>query len=188
MKLKNFIKFKIKEMNKEARAMLYSVVKEFLGEKVVVVKSATEDGQPTQTRIFHKVVDGDHWYIIPLSESPTEEQVDKIAERLVKSLNMGNFEIESSLVQSQDIFDNSIAEDDFSAIADKFAQKLHEDWLNERIEKGWRYGEQRNDADKTHPLVKSWNQLSENEKSINPKLVKEFVDILKSNGFKIIKK
>lgn len=188
MKLSKFIKFNTKEMNKESRALLYSIVKDGLGDKVSVVKSTDKDGQPTSTRIFHKIDDGKHWYIIPLSKNPTEDEINSIADKMIKNLNMGDLEIESSLVESNDIFDKSLSEGDYQTIAEKFAQKLHEDWMEDRNTSGWRYGEQRNDEHKTHPLMKAWHQLSEEEKTIKPHMVKDLVNILKDNGYKVTKK
>ena len=188
MKLSHFIKINTAEMNKESRALFYSLVKDVLGDLVNVVKSTSDDGEPKVTKMFHKIDDNGHWYIIPLKQSPDTDQLTVVTEKLATNLHLGNFQIESSLVENQDIFNNSLSEDEFTIISEKFAQQLHNNWVNERLSQGWRYGERRDDGAKTHPLVKNWSQLSENEKDINPQLVKEFVNILKSNGFKIIKK
>lgn len=187
MKLRYFIKVKTFEMNKDLRTLFYTAVREILGSSVKVVKSTDKEGNPSNTKMFHKVVDGEHWYIVPLERSPIPDQVDAIVSKL-NSIGLGDFTIETSLIEHKDIFDNGVSKDDYDRIAEQFAQKIHEDWLNDRISNGWRYGDLRDDSQKTHPLVKNWSQLSARDKNIKPQLVNEFVNILKLNGFKITKK
>ncbi|MCK9532223.1 MAG: RyR domain-containing protein [Gammaproteobacteria bacterium] len=188
MKLKHFVKINTKEMNKESRALFYSVVADMLPDIIAVIKTTNDDGEPTKTKMFHKVLDGEHWYIIPLKECPTEHQMDDLANKLSKTLHMGNFILESSLIENKDLFDNYVSNDDYSSLAEQFAKVLHEDWLNERRQNGWRYGEMRNDEDKTHPLIKEWSQLDESERDIKPKVIKDLIKVLQDNGFKITKK
>lgn len=188
MKLANFVKINTAEMNKDSRALFYSIVKEIFNDRISFIRSTTEDGEPKVTKMFHKVEDGQHWYIIPLKAAPMLEQMDQLAQKLTDKLNMGNFTLESSLIENQDVFNNSVDEDHFSVIAEQFAKKIHEDWMNERSNKGWRYGERRSDEDKTHPLMKNWEQLSESEKEIKPSLVRDFIKVLKDNGFKITRR
>jgi ryanodine receptor 2 len=188
MKLKHFIKINTREMNKETRALFYSLTKSVMGDLIMVVKSTDSDGNPSTTKMFHKIVEGQNWYIVPLKSCPTAGQIDELTQLLIDKLNMGDFTLESSLVENKDVFNNSVSDDDYSMIAEKFAQKVHEDWLDERVKNGWRYGEERSDESKTHPLVKSWHELSAQEKTIKPEMVREFIDILRSNGFKITKK
>lgn len=188
MKLKNYIKISTGQMNKDSRSLFYSFVKEIMPENLAVVKTTNNDGQPTKTKMFHKVVEGKNWYIIPLNQNPTEEQMDELFDRISGGLHMGNFELVSSLIESKDIFDNHMSSDDYDVVAEAFAKQMHEEWLNERINKGWRYGEERNDESMTHPLVKEWNSLTEDEKNIKPKMIKELIKLLQDNGFKITKK
>lgn len=188
MKLKNFVKINTKEMNKEARALFYSIVSDSIPDLIAVIKTTNSEGEPTKTRMFHKVDNGEHWYIIPLNATPTEEQLNTLTNKLMKTLHMGNFTLESSLIENNDLFDNFVANDDYSTLAEQFAKVIHDDWLGERVQNGWRYGETRNDENKTHPLVKDWSQLQESEKDIKPKVIKELIKILQDNGFKITKK
>lgn len=174
-------------MNKETRVLFYSLTKKVMGDLLDTIKSTDPDGNPTSTKMFHKTVEGQNWYIVPLKQNPSSEKMDELVEELVDHLHMGDFQIESSLIEHKDTFNNSVSDDDFSSIAEKFAQRSHNTWLNERVNNGWRYGEARDDENKTHPLIKSWGELSDREKSINPEMVREFIDILRSNGFKIIK-
>lgn len=188
MKLKHFIKIISSDMNKERRSIFYSTAKDILGEKIKVIKTTNNDGQVTSTFMFHKKDDNGDSYIIPLTQSPTEDEIENLIEKLIKVLYVGNFSIESSLVLVKDINDNHLLPEEYDSLAEQFSKKMHEKWLNERTTNGWRYGEAWDNQEKTHPLIKPWNQLSDLEKNIDPSLLNEFVDILKNNGFKITKK
>ena len=188
MKLTHFFKLITSELNKDAMALLYTVVESVLGECVVTVKSTDADGNPTRTKLFRKK-DGDNVsYIIPLARCPSEDQVDDLAQKIKSQMHLSNFSLETSITQSKDINDSSLSDDDYMVISECFAKASHEKWLAEREKAGWRYGERRDDDNQTHPLIKSWSQLSESEKSIDSSLVKNFINILKENGFKITKK
>jgi len=56
----------------------------------------------------------------------------------------------------------------FSEAETRFiAQKEHERWMAEKMAQGWRFGISRDDRRKTNPFLKSWNDLSENERGFN---------------------
>lgn len=40
----------------------------------------------------------------------------------------------------------------------------HENWMQHKIEQGWKYGETKSEADKTHPSLVPFNDLPEKEK------------------------
>ena len=44
------------------------------------------------------------------------------------------------------------------------ARLEHERWMNEKTEQGWRYGSERDDRQKIHPSLVSYDKLSETEK------------------------
>lgn len=189
MKIKHFIKIKTPvAMNKESRSLFFNNVKDALAGKVSPIKSTNEEGEKTVTKMFNKRDGGEYVYIIPLSQNATEDELEAVVDVMMNNMNVGNFSIESSTSVSQDAVDSHLDEESFGSMAEQFSKKVHENWLNERMENGWRYGELRDDRQKTHPLIKNWNQLSETEKNIDPELFKQFVEILKANGFKISKK
>lgn len=188
MKIKHFIKLKTPvAINRESRSLFFNNVKDVVDNKIAPVKSTTEDGEKTETKMFIKNDDG-YSYIIPLQQNPTEEQLEDIVNIMTDNMNVGDFTLESSTSVTQDAVDSHLDEESFGSMAEQFSRKVHENWLHERMENGWRYGETRDDRQKTHPLVKNWNQLSESEKNVDPELFKQFVEILKANGFKISKK
>lgn len=49
-------------------------------------------------------------------------------------------------------------------LAERMAENVHEVWAKTRIEQGWTYGPERNDAEKKHPCLVPYDQLPEEEK------------------------
>lgn len=55
--------------------------------------------------------------------------------------------------------------DETRALIEAAAEQVHIAWAKSRLEEGWRYGEQRNDAEKLTPCLVPYQQLSEEEKN-----------------------
>ncbi|MBE5827673.1 MAG: Ryanodine receptor Ryr [Butyrivibrio sp.] len=53
---------------------------------------------------------------------------------------------------------------ELDGLVEKMAENVHEVWAKARIEEGWRYGEERNDALKTTPCLVPYDMLPETEK------------------------
>ena len=50
------------------------------------------------------------------------------------------------------------------ALAERLAENVHDLWAQQRMKDGWRVGEKRDDAAKTHPGLVPYSELSETEK------------------------
>jgi hypothetical protein len=152
-------------------------------------------GGPEEVLLVHRVdEDGKHEYEIPLTRNLTPDEIYEIAQNLNHILTEGNFVFETSTFDE----DCCIQEDDdmgvymepelFEQLATTLSERNHNKWLHERMKAGWRYGPARDDALKTHPLMKPWNQLSEECKSIDYEFPGFFVDLLDDFGYTIVSK
>ncbi|MCR4958659.1 MAG: Ryanodine receptor Ryr, partial [Prevotella sp.] len=54
--------------------------------------------------------------------------------------------------------------EELEGLVEQMAKNVHEVWAETRIAQGWTYGEQRNDALKTHPCLIPYEDLPEEEK------------------------
>ena len=77
---------------------------------------------------------------------------------------------------------------DFMELAEKMAENVHEVWARTRIEQGWTYGPERNDAEKKHPCLVPYNQLPEEEKVYDRKTSLETLKFIINAGFEIRKR
>jgi ryanodine receptor 2 len=77
--------------------------------------------------------------------------------------------------------------EDLNNLVDFLAKNTHENWANERIKEGWKYGQKRNDIKKEHPCLVSYEALPESEKEHDRIVVKELLKTIVLLGFRIEK-
>ncbi|MDG4809381.1 RyR domain-containing protein [Micromonospora sp. WMMD1120] len=65
------------------------------------------------------------------------------------------------------------------------ARQAHDIWAAKRLADGWRYGERRDDAEKTHPNLVAYEELDENDKSYDRELIDGTIRLLIKLGFRI---
>lgn len=72
-------------------------------------------------------------------------------------------------------------------LIEEMSKNVHEVWAETRISQGWTYGEERNDAEKKHPCLVPYEELSEEEKEYDRNTSLETLKLIIKLGFKIIK-
>ncbi|CAD5230370.1 unnamed protein product [Bursaphelenchus xylophilus] len=68
----------------------------------------------------------------------------------------------------------------------RFAENLHELWAMRKIDLGWTYGEVRNEANKRHPCLTSFNQLPETEQHYNIQLALDTMKAIEAAGYHMV--
>lgn len=71
-------------------------------------------------------------------------------------------------------------------LVEAMAKNVHEVWAQSRMDQGWVYGEQRNDALKHHPCLVPYEDLSELEKQYDRDTSLETLKLISKLGFKIV--
>ena len=74
---------------------------------------------------------------------------------------------------------------ELNALAEDIAKNVHEVWSAGRMKDGWTYGEERNDAEKKHPCLVPYEELSEEEKEYDSNTSIETIKLILKLGFKI---
>jgi RyR domain len=67
------------------------------------------------------------------------------------------------------------------------ARNAHEIWAQKRMQDGWVYGPQRDDAMRTHPCLVPYDQLPESEKEYDRVMVNETLKTILALGYHIVK-
>lgn len=75
--------------------------------------------------------------------------------------------------------------EELNALAEEMARNVHEVWAQTRMEQGWAYGAERNDAQKKHPCLVAYDELSEEEKTYDRNTSVETIKLILKLGFKI---
>ena len=72
-------------------------------------------------------------------------------------------------------------------LVEEIAKNVHEVWSKGRMDDGWRYGEKRDDAEKLHPCLVPYEELTEIEKVFDRKASQETLKLIIKLGFRIVK-
>ena len=70
-------------------------------------------------------------------------------------------------------------------LVEQMAHNVHEVWAQGRIEQGWTYGAERNDALKTHPCLVPYDELPDSEKEYDRQTAVSTLKLILQLGFKI---
>ena len=76
---------------------------------------------------------------------------------------------------------------ELESLVEEMAKNVHEVWAQTRISQGWSFGEERNDAEKKHPCLVPYEELSEEEKEYDRNTSIETIKLILKLGFKITK-
>lgn len=77
--------------------------------------------------------------------------------------------------------------EELMTLVESMAENVHEVWAQTRIEQGWTYGEERNDALKKHPYLIPYSELPEEEKEYDRNTSLSTLRLIHKLGFKISK-
>ena len=73
-------------------------------------------------------------------------------------------------------------------LVEQMSKNVHEVWAQTRIDQGWQYGAERNDALKLHPCLVPYEELPESEKEYDRNTSVETLKLILKLGFKIDRK
>ena len=77
--------------------------------------------------------------------------------------------------------------EELNELVEQMAKNVHEVWAESRMSQGWSYGEERNDALKTHPCLVPYEALPEVEKAYDRDTALGTLKLICKLGFKITK-
>jgi len=77
--------------------------------------------------------------------------------------------------------------EELKELIELMSKNVHEVWAQSRIEQGWTYGDERNDAMKQHPCLIPYEELPEIEKAYDRDTALGTLKLISKLGFKIIK-
>ena len=72
-------------------------------------------------------------------------------------------------------------------LCEHLARNVHELWARRRIEEGWKYGDVRDDGNRTHPGLVDYNTLPDSEKEYDRLTSEETIKLILKLGFVIVK-
>ena len=93
---------------------------------------------------------------------------------------------ESYVPQPMDTSDVRLPEE-LMPLIEQIAKNVHEVWAQSRMDQGWTYGVERNDALKQHPCLIPYEELPDVEKAYDRDTAVGTLKLISKLGFKITK-
>lgn len=72
-------------------------------------------------------------------------------------------------------------------LAEALAANVHDTWARGRLDQGWRWGAERNDARKENPCLVPYDELPDCEKEYDRATATSTLKAISKMGFKIVK-
>lgn len=142
--------------------------------------------------IHRKNADGSHEYEIPLNRDVLKRELAPIRVAWKSASPGADYTIETSASYTTDsrhkladaiVLDQS----QYDELCETLAKLQHSRWCRERQSSGWKYGLAMDLTEKTHPLLRPWEQLPESYRKVDFDAPKLFAKALSDIGYTIVK-
>lgn len=164
----------------------YKVVNEYAPSGTITgIQVPDENGNLKTALVVMKKLNG-FCYDIPTTRDISNSELKILAEKW-DILYPNNFSIESSSPkETVDTNFIDIEESDNKNLSETLAKNNHNKWLKDKIENGWRYGIDFSNENMTNPLLRPWEQLTEEEKDVDYSILENLVQFLNEQGFVVV--
>lgn len=110
-----------------------------------------------------------------------------MADRYTTALDMANDLRKCMTYTPQPIDLPSKLPEDLESLSERLAANTHDIWAQQRIAEGWEYGDDRNDATRTHPDLVPYDDLLESEREYDRRIVTSILKAILAWGYEIQK-
>lgn len=136
---------------------------------------------------------GKHIYEIPLNRDLLEREVEPVVKAWDAFNPQGDFDIETSATQiesaRQQLADAIVVDErDYNDFCETLAKHQHGRWCRQRQDEGWRYGLAMDPKERTHPLLRPWEDLPAKYQSVDYDAPRMFIELLNSLGYDVVKR
>ena len=191
IKIDRFIQLSVKEpLDKLQKAAWMASVKATAPSGVVAtVQTVNDKGSLKSVCMVYKEGKNRHVYQIPLTRNLAPDEVEKIVDDFAARVDI-DFDIETSESRMELSTRKGISLNDARHIelCIALAKSRHEKWIKDHLDSGWRFGLKVDTKEKTHPLLRPWDQLPDHFKQPNLDEPQAFFDLLDHQGYVIISK
>ncbi len=128
-------------------------------------------------------------YSIPLTRDLTTDEVKKIINDFSHRTDI-EFKI-SATTSPLDVSINPdvvVDHDPMIHLCTKWAKDKHEGWRKIKEDDGWRYGPTVSKGNKTHPLLRPWDEIPGEHRKVDTKQAQELLNLLRDSGYVLVHK
>ncbi len=149
------------------------------------------NGQMTKTSMVRRSVNETTELIIPLVRDLLPDELKQIAAAWRTVSPAGSYSISTNPTQSQklnqQVADVHITGDEYQDLCLQLAKVQHESWMRDKASEGWRYGPVTSISEKTHPLMRPWDDLPAQYKDVDSRSPEQFLTFLANQGYAVVK-
>lgn len=156
---------------------------------IVHAISVTDDDNTRHVvRLVHQTHPEGHSYVIPLTRDLRPSEIDAIVAQFADEQPELDFDVETNetRLRTRDHDEIPIDAAKHLALCLAMAKQKHEAWVRERTSAGWRYGIAFDPQDKTHPLLRPWDQLPKRYQAPDLNWPQQLLALLNDNGYIVI--
>ena len=148
-------------------------------------------GQPVSTRMVRRSSKDKVEFIIPLLRDLLPREVEAISEAWMRVSPSGKFTIAINPSQDQKlnqaVADLDLDQDEYQTLCVQLAKVQHAGWMREKAAEGWSYGPVLSLKNKTHPMMRNWDDLPAQYRDVNTKSPENFLNFINNQGFAVVK-
>jgi hypothetical protein len=148
-------------------------------------------GAPSQTRMVRRSKGESTELIIPLMRDLLPTELEAISDAWRRVSPIGSFTITTNPTQSQKLNQAvsglELPNDEYQMLCLQLAKVRHEGWIREKSSDGWGYGPVLSLKNKTHPLMRPWDDLPAQYRDIDSKSPEQFLSFLNNQGYAVVK-
>ncbi len=170
----------------------YQCVKSRAPHGVIDTVEASDDQGSKQAAMVKRKEDDTYFLMIPLTRDLLEDEASRIIATFTADHPDTDFDIEATVVKTGENGapppSINIDQERYIELCTSLSKKQHEDWVRSRTAEGWRYGPQLNMIEKTHPLLRTWDQLPDRYQTIDLEQPQRLIDLLTQHGYAVVSK
>ena len=172
------------ELERGMARVWFQSVRDNLGSGIVTTIQV--DGKPVQMVKF-KDNDGVR-YSIPLLRDATSDEITAIINDFTHACD-SEFKV-SATTSDHGIeikTDIEVDHEPLLNLCTKWAKAKHDDWRKNKEDSGWRYGPTVSKTNRTHPLLRAWEEIPAEYRKVDTSAAQELLDLLKDSGYVLIR-
>lgn len=160
---------------------------------VSVLTSQDNEGQPQTVSLVHRETKAGHYYMVPITRDLLEKEAERIVNAWMDDHSDVDFDVEVTCIPAKPFSKpepSSITVDQqkYADLATGFAKRQHEQWMDARVKEGWRFGQKMSEEDRTHPLLRPWEELPDRYRKVDMDQPQKLLDMLGEQGYVVVPK
>jgi hypothetical protein len=172
--------------------MWYQVLLKFAPQGILSSIEMMNGGEMQSYRMVRRDEGKKQVLIVPITRDLNPDELEVISEAWIRKCPLGKFSIESSAPQANKLENRinniTMPRDEYLSLCCELAKRQHEQWMRDRTDDGWRYGAKVSLSNKTHPMLRPWEDLPEQYRDVNTDSPENFLNFLNNQGYAVVRK